>query len=94
MSELKGMASAEHAFERAYYGWLKARAAANNPDCDEDLTGEEIEAERNLMLTPARHPWQVWEKLEVFELELSEEMRDGPRLDRFLMLAFGAMKTT
>jgi hypothetical protein len=104
VGELKGTQSAEQlaerdTFECAYFEWLRARAANHDPARPEDdetrnsLADDEREAQRELMLTPASLPWMVWQKLEVFELELGEEMRAGPRHDRFLMLAIGAIKT-
>jgi hypothetical protein len=87
------------AFKRAYTHWLKARAAMDDPDMDEldesrtrkvDLEYEQ--AEKELILAPAIMGWMVWDKIEVFDLALRKEMHDGPRTDRFLMLALGAIK--
>jgi hypothetical protein len=86
------------ALERAYTRWLKARAARDDPDSpgDDESAGkrdlEYSQAERELILSSATQEWMVWRKIELFEFALTNEMHDGPRRDRFLVLAFGAIK--
>jgi hypothetical protein len=91
------------AFGRAYTRWLKARAAMEDPDDPDPDDGHESgmrrkvdleyeRAEKELILAPAIMGWMVWDKIEVFELALRKEMHDGPRRDRFLILALGAIK--
>ena len=53
---------------------------------------EEDRSEKELILTPSMYDWMVWRKIEVFEVVLIDELRNGPRSDGFLMLAFGAIK--
>jgi hypothetical protein len=86
------------AFKRAYARWLKARAAMDDPDDWDDESEERKvhleyeQAEKELILAPAIMGWMMWDKIEVFELALRKEMHDGPRRDRFLMMALGAIK--
>jgi hypothetical protein len=88
-----------HAFERAYTGWLIARAAQDNPDLPEDDESarhrdhEYAQAEHELMLMPAISGWMVWHKLEVLALCLEDELRNGTRADSFSLLALAAIKT-
>jgi hypothetical protein len=64
---------AEH-FRQLYSNWLSARGEYTNPvhddddDDDNDLLADRIEeAARLLFVTPAVHPYMVWQKIEAFE---------------------------
>jgi hypothetical protein len=88
---------ARRAFERAKTRWLKARATRDDPDGPEDdefsvkVNLEYDQAEREMILTPASQDWMVWDKIELFERALTDEMRNGGT-GCFLMVALGAIK--
>ena len=90
--------TAEKALERAHARWLRARAARKDPDGpdDDESVGQiwraEAAAARDFMLTPITNVGYIWEKIEVFEVILGEELRDGLSRDNIILLAFGALK--
>ncbi len=88
----------EEALERAHTRWLRSRAARKDPDGphDDESVGliwrAEAAAARDFMLTPITNVGYIWEKIEVFEVILGEELRDGLSRNSDLLLAFGALK--
>jgi hypothetical protein len=83
-------------FDRAYYAWLTAKAAIEEPSMNEDLAPErfkvEAEAERRFMTMPAVYGHQFWTKFQAFEEIFSKELVAGPRTESILILALGAIK--
>jgi hypothetical protein len=83
-------------FYRAYYAWLAAKAAREEPEQEDDVANERGKvldvAERHFMMTPAVYPDHVWQKIEAFEGMLSHELMAGERTDSILLLALGSIK--
>jgi hypothetical protein len=83
-------------FDRAYYAWLTAKAAIEEPAMDDDLAPErfkvEAEAERRFMTMPAVYGHQVWTKFQAFEEIFSKELVAGPRTESILFIALGSIK--
>jgi hypothetical protein len=83
-------------FARAYYAWLAAKAAKEEPEQEDDVANERGKvldvAERHFMTTPAVYPDHVWQKIECFEGILSNELTVGQRTESILLLALGAIK--
>jgi hypothetical protein len=83
-------------FTNAYYSWLKAKAAKEEPEMEDGVANErckvEAIAERAFFTTPAVYPDHVWDKLEAFEEILSHELIAGERTDSILLLALGSIK--
>jgi hypothetical protein len=89
--------AALEAFSRAYARWLKARAQIEVPDSDDDefvkgIFAEERAAQRELFLVPAVCKENVWNKLEVFGVDLTKELVVGQSKDSILLLALGSIK--
>jgi hypothetical protein len=87
---------ASRAFAQAFHAWLAAKAGKEDPLLEDDEQPgrfrAESDAERRLFTTPAAWPDQVWQKLEAFEVLLSDELMSGQRRDSVLMLALGSIK--
>jgi hypothetical protein len=87
---------ASRAFAQAFHAWLAAKAGKEDPLLEDDEQPErfraESDAERRLFITPSAYPDQVWQKLEAFEVLLSDELMSGQRRDSVLMLALGSIK--
>ena len=89
---------ASREFAEAYYAWLTAKAAVQNPSVedDEEHLARDLEAERaaerRLLTTPAAYPDHLWKKLEAFEASLTNELVSGPRTELVLLLGLGAIK--
>jgi hypothetical protein len=71
------------AFSRAYSRWLKARAQLEAPDSEDEefvkaAFADERSAQRELFLVPAFCSEIVWNKLEVFEVDLAKEAGRRP----------------
>jgi hypothetical protein len=92
---------AKDPFDRAYAVWLRARAAIEDqePNRREDeqfvsgLFDEEKAAARALFAIPALNSDTVWNKLEVFQVELIRELTVGLARDSVLMLGLGSIKS-
>jgi hypothetical protein len=87
---------ASKAFAQAFHAWLAAKAGKEDPLLEDDEQPElfraESDAERGLFTTPSAYPDQVWQKLEAFEVVLSDELMSGQRRDSVLILALGSIK--
>jgi hypothetical protein len=83
-------------FSAAYRAWLKAKAALEDHDGDDEEATEryraESAAERRLMASPAAWPDQVWLKLGAFEVILSDELMNGERRDSVILLSLASIK--
>jgi hypothetical protein len=88
--------SAGREFSAAYHAWLKAKAALEDRDGDDEEATEryraESAAERRLMASPAAWPDQVWLKLGAFEVILGEELMNGERRDSVILLSLASIK--
>jgi hypothetical protein len=87
---------ASRAFAQAHHEWLKAKAALEDPEFDDEVMSErfatESAAERSLFTTPAAYPDQWLQKFLAFETVLVDELVSGQRSDSILMLALGSLK--
>lgn len=89
---------ASREFGAAYHAWLAAKAAIEDPSVEEEeQVGRNLDAERaaerRLLTTPAAYPDHIWQKLEVFEASLTNELVSGLRTESVLLLALGAIKS-
>jgi len=87
----------QQAFSRAYARWLRACAQIEDPGTDDEqiiktFFDEERAAQRAVFLIPAVCREDLWNKLEVFEVDLAREQVVGPHKDSILMLALGSIK--
>jgi hypothetical protein len=84
-------------FIEAQHEWLSARAAMATPGemSDEELSrrqDREWAAQRNLVATPARAPWAMWLKWELFEALLLDELEGSTTTWSLALVTLGALK--
>jgi hypothetical protein len=85
-------------FGRAYARWLRARAALDDPDADGSEEGSAArfnavdEAARSLLITPPVYDEELWQKWEVLEDYVSEDVIQGPAVDNRAIMALGCIK--
>ena len=87
----------QEAFSQAYARWLRACAQIEDPGTDDEqiiktFFDEERAAQRALFGMPAVCREDLWNKFEVFEVDLAREQVVGPHKDSILMLALGSIK--
>jgi hypothetical protein len=85
-------------FGRAYSRWLRARAALDDPDTDGSEEGGAArfkavdEAARSLLITPPIYREDLWQKCEVLEDFVSEDIIQGQAADNRAIMALGCIK--
>jgi hypothetical protein len=85
-------------FARAYVRWLRARATLDDPDADgSDEAGEAHfkaveETARSLLTTPAICDDELWQKWEVLEHLISDDVIVGQAIDNRTVMALGCVK--
>ncbi len=82
-------------FERLYSKWLRARAALDDPDSDEDgaLRDDRCDAAaRALLMVPAVMPWMIWQKWQVLDEWMSGENGLPDWADNRITMALGVIK--
>jgi hypothetical protein len=85
-------------FARAYVRWLRARATLDDPDADgSDEAGEAHfkaveETARSLLTTPAISDDELWQKWEVLEDYVSDDVIIGQATDNRTVMALGCVK--
>ncbi len=82
-------------FKRLYSKWLRARAALDDPDSDEDGALRDdrcVSAARALLMVPAVTPWMLWQKWEVLDEWMSGEDGLPDWDDNRITMALGVIK--
>jgi hypothetical protein len=85
-------------FGRAYARWLRARASLDDPDADgsEEAGAARFkavdEAARSLLITPPVCDEELWQKWEVLEDYVSEDVIQGQATDNRAIMALDCIK--
>lgn len=85
-------------FDRLYFQWLAARAAFENPDLDDSDVAMDAkrdaldEAGRQFLGRPAFLDWMIWQKWEVLEFYLDEDVIAGRHADNRTVVALACVK--
>jgi hypothetical protein len=85
-------------FDRLHFRWLEARATLENPDLDDSDVAMAAkqhaldEAGRQFLATPAFLDWMIWEKWEVLEFNLAEDVIAGRHADNRTVVALACIK--